>query len=507
MLLYRLRDALRRNALQKKLAEARALEEFGEPKKASLIYVELKSGRILDPEVFAEEAAFWTRLKRSWDAEMMLAAVLTRFPASERIWVDYAAFAERRRDWNEACRRWNDVRVRFPYLSRGHTGLAEALRQLGKLAEADTVLGTARELWSKDGEIAVVYASLAAERKDWAEADVRWASVRAAFPDRLEAYTEGAKAACSYDPHEPACEIMVRALKHFPRSPAVLGACAEIAAALSRARRFDEAEKLLAATLDAFPSDARVWMDYAQAAERRQDWTAAVQRWQEVRKRFSDRTDGYYSGILALRRAANPDDAEKLAVDATRHFPDDFRFWHEYALSAHLRRDWDEAIRRYAALRDKFPNQPEGYSAAASSLVQTNRYSEAEALFEIAAGFLPQDERIAVGRAWNACHLRDWPSAVRRCAALRERFPRNADGYAAGALALRRDRRPGEAEELAAAGMELFPKSVAVMVQFAWCAEERRDREDAMRRWEAVLAIDPANRMALGVISEARQAM
>jgi len=72
MLLYRLRDALRRNALQKKLAEARALEEFGEPKKASLIYVELKSGRILDPEVFAEEAAFWTRLKRSWDAEMML---------------------------------------------------------------------------------------------------------------------------------------------------------------------------------------------------------------------------------------------------------------------------------------------------------------------------------------------------------------------------------------------------------------------------------------------------
>lgn len=245
MVLSRLRDALRKNTVKKRLAEARIFAEFGNGYEATMIYAELKCGRNPDPEVFAEEAAYWARRGRVEEAELMLAAVLNRYPVTERLWVDYAALAERRRDWNEACRRWDDVRIRFPATLRAYTGLGEAFRRLGKLTEADAMLGAARELASKDQVIAVTHARLAAERKDWAEAVRRWTTIRERFPGNADGYAGGALA-------------------------------------LRASRRFTEAEELAATGVKLFPASAPVLIQFARCAVDRRDWESAVRRWERV---------------------------------------------------------------------------------------------------------------------------------------------------------------------------------------------------------------------------------
>jgi len=508
MPLSRLIARFRKNALNAKLSRARIAEEHEGILKALEFYSAARADFPSDPDAHAEEAACLLRLRRFDEVDKILAAGLNRFPYTERIWIDYAVAAERRGAWAVACERWRNFNERFPDRPRGHTGLAEALREFGKVTESETVLTAAHERWAQDETIAVAYAREATSREEWPEAEQRWAAVRTAFPARVDAYTEGARAAMAAGGGlERAAALLAIALKRFPPSSPISNACLETANAFVRARRFEDAEKLLAAALPGFPHDPRIWIDYAQLALYRQDFTAAIERWQEVRQHFPDKVHGYCFGAHSLRGAGRLDESEKLALEAMPRFPEDFRLWYEYGLVAQARRDWPEALRRFAELRDKFPDRPEGYSAAASTMGQAKQHAEAAALLEIATGLFPGDERMATEWIWNSCHLKDWPEAIRRCAALRERFPKNADGYALGTLALLRSGKLEEAEALATAGMNLFPRNMFVMTQYAWCAAHRREWDVAIKRWEEALAVAPTNQTALDGLADARHAM
>jgi len=440
MPLSRLIARFRKNALDAKLSRARIAEEHEGILKALEFYTEARADFPSDPDAYAEEAACMLRLTRFDEVDSFLAAGVRRFPYAERIWADYAVVAERRGRWTEVCERWRSFIERFPDQPRGPVGLAEALLQAGNVAEAETMVAAAHDRWTGDETIAVAYAREATAQENWPEAEQRWAAVRTAFPTRVDAYTEGARAAMNSDRGlGRAGELLASALERFPPSSPNSNACIGTAAALVRARRIEDAEKLLACALPGFPNDPRIWIDYAQLALYRENWTAAIQRWQEVRNHFPDEVHGYCFGIHSLREAGRLHEAEKLALEAMPRFPDDFRFWHEYGLVAQARRDWTEALRRYAELREKFPGRPEGYSASASAMgYATQQHAEAAALLDVATRLFPGDERIATEWMWNSCHLKDWPEAISRCAALRERFPKNADGYALGTLALLR---------------------------------------------------------------------
>jgi hypothetical protein len=62
------------------------------------------------------------------------------------------------------------------------------------------------------------------------------------------------------------------------------------------------------------------------------------------------------------------------------NFPHDSWPLYECAMLAHDQSDWPEAVRRWEALRQAYPDRWEGYARGADALVACGRVQEAEEL-------------------------------------------------------------------------------------------------------------------------------
>jgi len=134
---------------------------------------------------YAGAGAALRELGQFEEAEAVLAGGMERLPYSVDIAVTHAGIASMRRDWVEAARRWEAVRLQFPRSPSAYTGGAAALKALGRLDEADNLLAEGVKQCPERSEIAVEHACSAHHREDWAEAAQRWALVRERFPDNV----------------------------------------------------------------------------------------------------------------------------------------------------------------------------------------------------------------------------------------------------------------------------------------------------------------------------------
>jgi tetratricopeptide (TPR) repeat protein len=161
------------------------------------------------------------------------------------------------------------------------------------------------------------------------------------------------------------------------------------------------------------------------------------------------------------------------------------------AWAAMSRRDSDEALRLWGALRDQSPDRADGYVWAVQVLWLDARFDEAEALAQTAFVHFPRHPDLLVQHAWIASARQDWDEAVRRWAVVRERVPTRMEGYQHGARALWQAGRTEEAETVAAAGLDREPKNIELVAESAWAAAIRQDWENAVARWMLVHAADP----------------
>src|ERR1051325_60510 len=76
-------------------------------------------------------------------------------------------------DWPEALALWKVARARFPEMPLALAGEAGALRELGRLDEAEELLTSEIEKFS-DAAVLLERARLAQHRRDWDEALPRW---------------------------------------------------------------------------------------------------------------------------------------------------------------------------------------------------------------------------------------------------------------------------------------------------------------------------------------------
>jgi predicted Zn-dependent protease len=81
-------------------------------------------------------------LKRFEEADALLRRALRRRPSSKILRLEYARNAHFRGEWSEAVERWAAYRASNPTDKRGYEGGAEALRMVGKVAEADALIGS-----------------------------------------------------------------------------------------------------------------------------------------------------------------------------------------------------------------------------------------------------------------------------------------------------------------------------------------------------------------------------
>jgi tetratricopeptide (TPR) repeat protein len=353
--------------------------------------------------------------------------------------IERARRATQRRDWDAAFRLWDAVRALYPDGWWAYAHATSALRYAGRLAEAEALSQTAVLRFPDHPAIAIGHARIAAARRAWRDALCRWEAVRTRFPGRPEGET-GAAAA-------------TRALSRLEEA---------------RARK--------------------ELIEQAREATDRRDWPEAVRRWEAVRTRFPNRPDGYSRAAEAQRALGRLEEAEKVLVAAAVRFPEHQRIAVEYARSATARRNWPKAIRRWEAVRARWPDRTESYICTIEAMRALGHSQEAEKLLGVAVARFPERRSIAVNYAQSATERRDWPEALRRWDVVRIRFPDRPEGYSRAAEAQRTLGQAEVAERVLAAAATRFPEHRSIAIDYARSATDRGDWQEALRRWKTVRA-------------------
>jgi len=226
--------------------------------------------------------------------------------------VDQARAAMERQDSDEALRLWGTLRREFPQRAEGYVWPIHVLRQGGKLLEAEAMAAEALARFPENPEVLVQSGWLATTRQRWDEALRWWEAVRSHAPDRFEGYVG-------------------------------------VIRAMWKLGRLDEAEALASAALDRFAGNADIGAESAWVAVNRNDWSAALQRWERTLKIEPGRRDAQIGQMKAMRCLGRAASAERLAIQALTRHPGDPDFLLEHIWCAVDRGDWTAAAARLEA--------------------------------------------------------------------------------------------------------------------------------------------------------------
>ncbi len=201
------------------------------------------------------------------------------------------------------------------------------------------------------------YVSIAVERSDWAEALRR-------------------------------AETFVARL---PRSPQAWLSRIDV---LRRAGRDEEALALLRAAVRRHSRDAEVLLAWAHEALRRRDWAESARRFGRLRRRFPAREEGYREGANALAKDGRLDEAEAVIAEGMQR-TGNWLMWYTAAELAERADDREEAVRRWDAMRVRFPSVASGFLRGAEALARAGHGEAAAALIRQARDFFPGNKEIA----------------------------------------------------------------------------------------------------------------
>lgn len=272
-------------------------------------------------------------------AESVAKEGLTRFPHSRELLLIYGEIAQHRRNWVEMAQRFEVMRKFFPHDVWAHMLNGRALRELGNFDEADQLLKHAIGLEPLLSPPAVEYARIAQQRGDLEEALRRWDYVRSRFEDRA--------------------------------------AWIEAASILSRTGREDEAITLLNTARWQFQNKPEPIIELARLFIRNGDLEEAARQWKALRDQFPQDERGFIDGASTLCQLGRQDEAEAILSTYA-----DRRNAHPAGLVAWARivskRDEYEAVRRWAIVRERCPDQPEGYVEGGAALDLIGQNKEAD---------------------------------------------------------------------------------------------------------------------------------
>lgn len=242
-----------------------------------------------------------------------------------------------------------------------------------------------------------------------------------------------------------ASRLWTKAVLWRPEDPAgYIG----LTAALNRAGKHAAADAVSRDAVARFPGNAHVVANHAWLAHDRGQWDEAAARWQPYRERFPDHPIGYSAAGVALRHGTRFEESEAVLLEGLRRHPDHAELRGNYAWVAHHRGDWQAAAARWRVYQKKFPDHPVGYSSLGVALRELERFDEADAALREGLALFPDNGELIGNYAWVAYNRHDWPQALKRWEAFRDKFPDNPLGHRQVMLVLGELGRFAEAEAL-----------------------------------------------------------
>ncbi len=521
-------------ALKEVAARAQEAQEAGNFEAALSAWETVRSAYPDSPLGYAGCGTALWHLHRAAEADAVLAEGAARFPDNEAIAVEHAWLAHHAGDWPEADRRWATVRARFPHAFGGYFGGGATLRVLRRFDQADQLYREALERWPNAANLMADYAAVAQASGQEAEAQRRWAALRAKHPDDSGSYLREAQDLQAAGLPERAGAVLDEALRRFPADAKLLVLAARLAqqrglSALALKRwdavisadpglvegylgaaqclnelgRFADAQAVLQPALRRFPQSAELAAMNAWIAHYLADFAGAAALWGEVRSRFPDHAVGYTGAVTSLLPLGRVAEATALMEQAIRRFPHDMHVAMDYARVPQHTQEWDEAARRWAAVFGRFPEVAAVRSGYAEMLSRAGRWGEAEGLLEAAVAQPGADFDTLRSYAEAAVRRADWPVAEARWRTVTERAPDRAAGWLGLADTQARAGRLDDAGATLALAVPRFPDSIELARQQAQTATLRRDWPAALPLWDDLKRKYPRNQEVLSGIKQA----
>ena len=134
-----------------------------------------------EPYIWAARALWQSG--RAEDAKPLAEEGLRRFPDDLDAWTECAWVASARHEWDEALRLWTALVERAPDRAEAHIGAIQALRMLGRTAEAETMAQAAIGRFPENADVMVEHVWTAVALEDWRAAARRLDAARAKATD------------------------------------------------------------------------------------------------------------------------------------------------------------------------------------------------------------------------------------------------------------------------------------------------------------------------------------
>jgi tetratricopeptide (TPR) repeat protein len=272
----------------------------------------------------------------------------------------------------KATQIWTNVVARYPKETRASPLALQLLLKLGRFDEADALMRQGQKHYPGHAHFTLGLAAIAEQKGDHSEAIERYAAARKRFPGVAQAYVAGVRMLAAKQRLDEAEALAVRTMKRFPSDIGGFIEHARIAVrrqdwtgalrrwqvirdrfdgysighvgcaqAMTRFKRFDEADEILSAAQIRFPGESSPATEAAHCAEARGDVSEAVRRWKRRTLCFPFELSGYSDAAAALERLNHADEAEATLRAAIDRFPTEQR----------PRRELEDLLRRHEKLR------------------------------------------------------------------------------------------------------------------------------------------------------------
>jgi tetratricopeptide (TPR) repeat protein len=468
-----------------------------------------------DPRGYSGCGAVLRNLNRLIDAESVLHEGSRKFPSDQNIADTHAWVAHSSGDLPEANRRWTAIRASFPHSFAGYFGGGAILRAMRRFDEADEIYRLAFARFPASSVLLADFASVAQARGDLREASRRWIVLNTLFPNQLDGFLREARALREAGLYGEAENVAADALKCFPGNVTALIESAQIAQqrghgaealrrweavitdfpglvdgytgaarALNELGRFADAQNVLQPAVRKFPDSIEAASLSARTEHYLGKFPEAAIRWKAIRERFPTQTTGYIGGAESLLATGNTEDATELVETASRIFPEDLHVAMQFARVAELAQNWNEAVRRWKAVVERFPDRPAVIAGYALSLSRSGISAVADKILE--AAIAQPMSAIELYQAYAECasQRRDWPVAAARWRHSVDIFPDRVNAWTGLGESLRNAGRLEESANLLTAALQRYPDNVELERQIAVTASAQRAWTVALPLWE-----------------------
>jgi tetratricopeptide (TPR) repeat protein len=179
--------------------------------------------------------------------------------------------------------------------------------------------------------------------------------------------------------------------------------------------QFSCADRILTELAKRHPRDYPVRKLHGLSMFQSRDWPQATVRWLAIKEDFPDDWSVVIDMANTYRAPALFAEADAVLREGMGRFPHEIAILRQFTGLAIQQGNFDEALARSKLIRDRFPDNPDGYAVAGEALQMLGRFEEAADLLSSVGDKFNDD--------WTATRRRRWEEAFEQWDSMLNRFP------------------------------------------------------------------------------------